>query len=275
MRRRDIIFLSRWRYFAYAARLGASAPRASRRRLLRLHRASGCLGQSSTTSPTPRVRVPRLVVDYFAYAARPGASACCVAHRRLLLLCCAIRCLGSSRGSSSTSRRLATRLLVGCTGSRRAPGDSVSRLGYWSPSCTGSTAYAVHPDAPSSPLDFSSVGRTGSCRAPGHSVSRLGYSPLGCTGSTAPMSCIRPRRLAARLLVGRLHWLSPCAQSLRLTSRLLVARLHWLYCLRRAPRHAVSPLDFSSVGHTGSRRAWSLCPRGSTTPCAAVRHGYP
>jgi hypothetical protein len=40
-------------------------------------------GSSSTTSPTPRVRVPRLVarlvtrpvVDYFAFAARPGASA--------------------------------------------------------------------------------------------------------------------------------------------------------------------------------------------------------
>jgi hypothetical protein len=61
-------------YFAYAARLGASARRAAHR-------------LSSTTSPTPRDRVPRhvaqlvvwlvapLVVDYFAYAARPGASA--------------------------------------------------------------------------------------------------------------------------------------------------------------------------------------------------------
>jgi hypothetical protein len=29
-----------------------------------------------------------------------------------------------------------------------------------------------------------------------------------CTGSTAPMSCIRTRRLATRLLVGRSHWLS-------------------------------------------------------------------
>jgi hypothetical protein len=90
-------------YFAYAARLGASARRAARRvghrqllrlalvsrRLLHLRRASGCFGtscgssrgtlrgsssgSSSTTSPTPRVRVPRhvvrlvkrLVVDYF------------------------------------------------------------------------------------------------------------------------------------------------------------------------------------------------------------------
>jgi hypothetical protein len=74
-------------YFAYAARLGASAHRAAHR-------------LSSTTSPTLRDRVPRhvarlvawlvawLVVNYFAYVARPGASARCAArhttHRRLL-----------------------------------------------------------------------------------------------------------------------------------------------------------------------------------------------
>jgi hypothetical protein len=74
-------------YFAYAARLGASARRAAHR-------------LSSTTSPTPRDRVPLhvarllawlvapLVIDYFAYAARPGASARRearhTAHRRLL-----------------------------------------------------------------------------------------------------------------------------------------------------------------------------------------------
>jgi hypothetical protein len=67
-------------YFAYTARLGASARRAAHR-------------LSSTSSPTPRDRVPqlvtrfvaplvvdysasrRLVVDYFASAARPGAEA--------------------------------------------------------------------------------------------------------------------------------------------------------------------------------------------------------
>jgi hypothetical protein len=71
-------------YFAYVARLGASARRAAHR-------------LSSTTSPTPRDWVPRhvarlvawlvaplvvdysascrLVVDYFASAARPGVSA--------------------------------------------------------------------------------------------------------------------------------------------------------------------------------------------------------
>jgi hypothetical protein len=89
------------------------------RRLLRLSRTSGCLGSSrgllrdsssttlphagssSTTSPTPHVRVPRhvvrlvawlvtpLVVDYFASTARPGASA---------------RRAGSSSTSSPTPR---------------------------------------------------------------------------------------------------------------------------------------------------------------------------
>jgi hypothetical protein len=114
--------------------------RTARRRLLRLHRAYGCLGtsrgSSSTTSPTPRVRVPRhvarlivdyfashalssttsptpcirvprhlarLVVDYFSHAERPGASSCHVAHRRLLRLRHAYGCLGTSRGSSLTS----------------------------------------------------------------------------------------------------------------------------------------------------------------------------
>jgi hypothetical protein len=92
---RDIARLVTWivtrlvvDYFAYAARLGASARRAAHR-------------LSSTTSPTPRHRVPRLVmrlvawlvapliVDYFAYIASPVASARCAArrtaHRRLLL----------------------------------------------------------------------------------------------------------------------------------------------------------------------------------------------
>jgi hypothetical protein len=73
-------------YFAYVARLGASARRVAHR-------------FSSTTSPTPRDRVPRhvarlvawlvvdyfasrrLVVDYFASAVRPGASARRADHR--------------------------------------------------------------------------------------------------------------------------------------------------------------------------------------------------
>jgi hypothetical protein len=55
-------------YCAYAVRPVASARRVVRHRLLHLCRASGCFGtsrglshdSSSTTSPMPRVRVPRL-----------------------------------------------------------------------------------------------------------------------------------------------------------------------------------------------------------------------
>jgi hypothetical protein len=144
-------------YFIYVARPVASARRVAchvthhrllrlaqaRRRLLRLHRASGCLGtsrdtsrdsssttspraglssttspragSSSITSPTPRVQVPRhvprlvtrLVIDYFAYAARSGASARPAARHaachRLLRLRRASGCLGTSRGSSRGS----------------------------------------------------------------------------------------------------------------------------------------------------------------------------
>jgi hypothetical protein len=86
-------------YFASAARPGASARRAAHRQLLRLRRASGCLGTSHGSS---------LVVDYFAYAARLGASARraarrvarCAARRRLLRLHRASECLGTSRGPS-------------------------------------------------------------------------------------------------------------------------------------------------------------------------------
>jgi hypothetical protein len=110
-------------YIAYAARPGAStrhaAHHAARRRLLHLRRTSGHFStshglprdSSSTTPPTPRVRVPghvarlvtrlvtrlvaplvvdysasrRLVVDYFSYCARLGASARRAAH-------CVARC---------------------------------------------------------------------------------------------------------------------------------------------------------------------------------------
>jgi hypothetical protein len=93
-------------YFASAVCPVASARRAARHaarlatcsRQLRLRRASGFLGKSrgssrrssSTTSPSPRVRVPqpvaRLVVDYFAYAARPSASARRAAHHAARLV---------------------------------------------------------------------------------------------------------------------------------------------------------------------------------------------
>jgi hypothetical protein len=112
----------------HVARLVAQA----RRRLLHLRRTFGCFGtsrglsresssntspragSSSTTSPTPCVRVPRhvvrlaidyfaprrLVVDYFNYAVHPGASARRAAHRRLLRLHRTSGSLGTSRGSA-------------------------------------------------------------------------------------------------------------------------------------------------------------------------------
>jgi hypothetical protein len=106
-------------YFDYATRPGASARRAAHHRLLRLCRASGCLGtsrgSSSTTSTTPRVQVPRhiarlvtwlvapLVVDYFAYAARPGASTRRAARCQLIHLRRASGCFATSRGLSRDS----------------------------------------------------------------------------------------------------------------------------------------------------------------------------
>jgi hypothetical protein len=96
-------------FFAYAARPGGSARHAARcaarRRLLRLSRATGCLGtsrgssrgSSSTTSPTPRVRVPP------HHPARRRPLRLTQVRRRLLQLCHAFGCLGSSRGSSRRS----------------------------------------------------------------------------------------------------------------------------------------------------------------------------
>jgi hypothetical protein len=167
-------------YFTYAARPVASACDAAcrmthrrllrlaqaRRQLLRLRRASGCLGtsrgsshgSSSTTSTTPRIRVPRhvarlvtwLVVDYFTYAARPGAT-----PRRLLRLRRASGFLGTSRGSSSTT--LPTPCVrVPCTsrGSSRGsssttPCDVTSSCGYTSSTsaapCVATTCLAATP----------------------------------------------------------------------------------------------------------------------------------
>jgi hypothetical protein len=221
-------------YFASAARPSASARRTARRaarhRLLRLRCASGCFGTSrstsrcsssttspragslSTTSPTPRVRVPRhvkrlavnyfasrrLVVDYFTYAARPVASAhraaCHVTHRRLLRLAQARRrllrlrrafgCLGtsrsSSRGSSSTTSP-PPRV--------RVP-RHVARL--VSPLAVDYFTYTTRPGA--------SVHR-----AARHTARRrLLHALQLCLAAT--LALLQPRR-ASRLLVSRQHWL--------------------------------------------------------------------
>jgi hypothetical protein len=81
-------------YFAYAARPGASAPRAARH-------------AARHTARRRLLRLAWLVVDYFAYAACSGASSRCAARlaacRRLLRLRRASGCLGTSRGSSRGS----------------------------------------------------------------------------------------------------------------------------------------------------------------------------
>jgi hypothetical protein len=119
-------------YFDYAARPVASARPAARRaarcRLLRLRHASGCLGTShgsssttspragslSTTSPMPRVQVPRHVarfaVDYFVYATRLGASARRAA--RLAATPCTTTSSCSHTGSTSATPFVATTCLV-------------------------------------------------------------------------------------------------------------------------------------------------------------------
>jgi hypothetical protein len=278
-------------YSAYTARPGASARRAARRRLLRLRRASGCLGtsrgSSSTTSPTSRVRVlrhvARLIVNYFAYIARPGALACraarlvyyfaytarpgashvarlvvdyfstppvlvpqhvtrhvaqlfvdyfaytarpgASARRRLLRLRHASGCLDTSRGSSrgSSLRRASGCPGTSCGSSTTSPRASSSSA--TSPMmCDRVPRLLLRRPRVVSRLDFMLIGCTGSCRVPGHSASRLNYSSPGCTGSTVPTQCTWTRHVAARVLIGRLHWLPPCARSLCLVTRLLHAR---------------------------------------------------
>jgi hypothetical protein len=133
-------------YFTYIARPGASAHHAAHcvahRRLLRLARLvvdyCASRGSSSTTSPTPRVLVPRhvarlvvwLVVDYCA--SRDSS--------RILCLRRASRCLGTSRdsscgSSSTTSPRAArrqllhfTRLVVDYFAYATRPGASARRV---------------------------------------------------------------------------------------------------------------------------------------------------
>jgi hypothetical protein len=130
-----------------------TSPRPTRRPLLRLHHAIGSLGtsrgSSSTTLPMLRVRVPclvarlieRLVVDY---SASPGSSSttsptsCDRVPRHVTWLDVGYFAFAARPGASvpRTARRRPRVVLplyfstVGRTGSRRAPGRSVSRLDY-------------------------------------------------------------------------------------------------------------------------------------------------
>jgi hypothetical protein len=254
-------------YFIYAVRPGASARRAARhpacRRLLRLRRASRCLGtshgssrssslttspradSSSTTSPTPRVRVPRhvtrlvtrLVVDYFDYAARSGALARRVAHhaarraacRRLLRLRRASGCLGTSlgllRGSSSTTTTT-PRVRV-----PRHVARLITRL--VAPLVVDYFTYAVRPGA--------------SARRVAHLAARRRLLHRS-SSTTSTLLRVRVPRHVAWLVT----WLV-VDYSMR---RDFLLRPQWLYF-----SHAVRR-DYLSCGNTGST---SSTPRAATT----------
>jgi hypothetical protein len=148
-------------------------------------------------------------------------------------------------------------LSVGRTGSRRASGQCILRRNYSSSGLHQLyCAYVVHPDASSRrSTSRRSVALALVVRPVTASRGATTHRP-DCTSSTAPMLCIRTRRLAARLLVGRSHWLLPCVRSLCLVARLFVVRIApALLRLCCASGRAILPLDFSSVSRTGSHRA--------------------
>jgi hypothetical protein len=265
-------------YFAYAVRPGASARHAALCRLLRLHRACGCLGtsrvSSSTTLPTSCVQVPRHlarliarlvalhVIDYFAYAARPGASARRAARHaarcRLLRLRRASGCLGtsrgSSRGSSSTTSttprvwvplhvaRLVTLLVIDyfayavrpVASARRAARCRLLRIrrafGCLSTSCSSSSTSSLTPRV-RVPRHVARLVRTtsrrllrvhcasgclGTSRGSSHRSSLTTSPRAGSSSTTSPTPRVRVPRHVTRLIVDysvhrdfflRPHWL--------------------------------------------------------------------
>jgi hypothetical protein len=246
-------------YFAYAACPGASARRAAYCRLLRLRCASGCFGtsrgssrgslsttlpregSSSTTSPTPRVRVPRhvarlvkrlvvdyfalsrLVVDYFAYAACPGASARRAARRaarhrllrfeqarrRLLHLRRASGYLSTSRGSlSTTSPRAGSSSTTSPTPRVRVP-RHVAQLVAWLIVDYFASRRLV--------VNYFTYAGTSGCHGTSRGSSHGSSSTTPCavtssyghTGSTSATPCVASTSLAATLALHQLHRAPP------------------------------------------------------------------
>jgi hypothetical protein len=280
-------------YSTYTARPGASARRAARRRLLRLRRASGCLGtsrgSSSTTSPTSRVRVlrhvARLIVNYFAYIARPGALACRAA--RLVYYFAYTARPGASHVARLVVDYFSYTARPGASARHAARRAALRRLlrlhrASW---CLGSSSTTSPTPRIRVPRHVARLVAwlvsTPRVRVPRHVVRLIDYFASRKlivshfaddvrSGASAPLTATS-RRLAARLHVDRLHWLLSCARSLRLTSQLLVARMHWLYCAYAM--HLDAPCRRSS-----SHRSVALAPamrsvtlsRDSTTPCPAA-----
>jgi hypothetical protein len=217
-------------YIDYAARPGASARRmahlTARRRLIRLRRASGCLGtscgsshgssrrSSSTTSTTPRIWVPRhitglvtrlvallitdysascrLVIDYFAYATRPGAlahrAARRAAHRRLLRIHRAFGCLSTSRGSSCRSSRRSLHLSSSSTSTMPA----VTRLVT---PCYSTRRAARHAARCAARHRLLRPCHVSGCRGTSRGLSRDSSRHSSSTASTTPGNWV-PRHVA-------------------------------------------------------------------------------
>jgi deoxycytidylate deaminase len=204
--------------------------------------------------------VARLYRLYRAYAAHLDAPSRHLTFRRSVALALTVRPVAPSRGSTTRAScirvprhvtrlvsRLVTRLVVDYFACAARPGASARQADRRRPCVV-------------SPLDFSSVGRNGSRRASGHYVSRRDYSSSELHRIYCAYTVHPDASLAARLLVGRSHLLSPCVRSLCLAVRLLVVRIApALLRLCRASGRVVSPLDVSSVGRTGSRHASGHC----------------
>jgi hypothetical protein len=275
-------------YFAYTAHPGASTRPAvrcvARRRLLLLHRASGCFGTSRCSS---RGLSSRLVVNYFPYAMRPGALACRAAHRaachRLLRLRRTSGCLGTSRGSSCGCS--STTSPMTCV---RVPQHVVRLI---TPLVVDSFAYAArsvprHVARLVTPLvvdyfAYAACPRVSACRTARHAARCRLLHPRptsGCLGTsrgssstTSPTPRVRwlrrvtqliaplfvdyfayaahPDALARHAAPRAAHrWPStispPDFPSPRCTGSTAPTSCTWT---------AISPLDFSSVGCTGSR----------------------
>jgi hypothetical protein len=93
------------------------------------------------------------------------------------------------------------------------------------------------------------------CRTQEH-VREYDYAASGCSSATSAVPCAATTR----------HMTAQALPRLRLATRPLVVRIApALLRLCRAFRRVVSPLDFSSVGCTGSRRASGHCVSRATT----------
>jgi hypothetical protein len=265
-------------YIAYAARLGASARRAAHR-------------SSSTTSPTPRDRVPRhvtrlvawliapLVVDYFTYAARPGAlarrAARQAAHRRLHRLAQARRRLLRLRVAQAhrrllrlaQARRRQLRLAQACCRLLRLRRTS-EFLGTSRGSTHGSSRGSSSTTSPMSRVWVPRhVARLIACRQLlrlRHATGCLGTSRGSSRGSSRCSSSTTPPRVGSSSTTSPTPLVRVPRHVARLVTRLLVDYSvrrdfvlwpRWLYFSDAVRR------DYLSRGNTGST---------SSTPCTAT-----